>query len=474
MATFDVTQYFFYRWRYVIGYSAVALLLAALLLFAGLFVPGGLSESERVSVIISQELSYTDMSTLTIINLPYHALQDALLHLFGPSIFVIKLPSLLFALFSALGIIALLRRWFKPNIAVLASLIAISTSQFLFIAQQGTPDVLYVFWPVMILLLGTQVTRQTTHKLLWKLLFGVAVALSLYTPLSIYTLIAITLTIALHPHLRAIIRRLSRKRIAISLSIVLVLLIPFIATAVRTPRILLELLGVPASWPHILENISILIQQYFVFWSPGAVTLITPIFGLGTLLLILLGLYRLIRTLDTTRSYLIVIWLICLIPVLVINPEVTNVTFTISVFLLAAGLTSLIGYWYRLFPRNPYARVSGLVPIIVLVIALIGSGVTRYVYGYHYSPSAAALFSDDLRLIPDDTTEIIVSEAEVAFYKAITAYHDTFTVVTEPTAPVIVVSKAANDPIEGYAVERIITNYRAFHADRFYVYSKTD
>ncbi len=48
-------------------------------------------------------------------------------------------------------------------------------------------------------------------------------------------------------------------------------------------------------------------------------------------------------------------------PVILINPIFTSVTFVPIVLLLAAGLTSLIGYWYRLFPRNPYARVAGLI-----------------------------------------------------------------------------------------------------------------
>ena len=42
MATRDFSKYFLYRWRYVIGYTLVGLLLASLLVFAGLFLPGGL------------------------------------------------------------------------------------------------------------------------------------------------------------------------------------------------------------------------------------------------------------------------------------------------------------------------------------------------------------------------------------------------------------------------------------------------
>ncbi|NCO10456.1 hypothetical protein GW746_01140 [Candidatus Saccharibacteria bacterium] len=474
MATFDFSQYFFYKWRYIIGYSVIALLLAAVLLFAGLYVPGGLSSDEMAAVVQSQQLTYSSIGQLSIVNLPYHALQDGILHLLGVSIFTIKLPSLILALFSAIGLIALLRRWFKPNIAVLASLIAISTGQFLYVAQLGTPDILYLFWPVMILLLGTQVTRKKRLRLLWKMLFGITTALSLYTPLGIYMILSIVLTVALHPHLRAVIRRLSPVKVAFTLGASLLLLSPLIIGLVRSPSVALELLGVPQQWPSITENLSLIVNQYFIFWQTDTSTLITPVFGLGSLLLVVLGLYRLIRTFDTTRSYLIVIWILALTPALVLNPTLTSTTFLPTVLLLAAGLTSLISYWYRLFPRNPYARIAGLIPIMVLVIALIGSGLTRYVYGYHYSPQATALFSNDLSLIPSGVEELLVSNDKKPFYQAVSEYDNKFEVVNKPTSEQFVVSRDAKAEFKGYEIVRIITSPRSDAADRFYVYEKQD
>ncbi|MCD8561607.1 glycosyltransferase family 39 protein [Candidatus Saccharibacteria bacterium] len=159
MATVDFSKYFLYRWRYVIGYTAIGLLLAGLLIFSGLFLPGGLSEAEMAATVQSASLSLSDPSTLITPNLPYYGFQAIIFSMFGISTFTIKLPSLILALLSALGFIALLRRWFTPNIAVLASFIAVTTGQFLFIAQTGTPSILYIFWPVALLLLGTQITR---------------------------------------------------------------------------------------------------------------------------------------------------------------------------------------------------------------------------------------------------------------------------------------------------------------------------
>lgn len=472
MATRDFSKYFLYRWRYVIGYSLVGLLLAGALLFAGLYLPGGLSNQEMTSVVRAEAISFSDLSTLAITNLPYYLLQAGIFALFGVSIFTIKLPSLILGLLSAIGFILLLRRWFKPNIAVLASLIAVSTGQFLFIAQSGTPSILYIFWPIVLLLLGTQVTRVKKWRFSWKILFAIVAALSLYTPLGIYPLIAIGLAILLHPHLRAAVRKLKKRRLLFISTLFLAIVAPLIyLIAAINPGLGLTLLGVPSTWPpDLATNAMTVLRQYFLFWEPSVTTVMTPVFGLGTALLITLGLYRLIRTRETTRSYLVIIWTICLTPVLIINPLFTSVTFVPSMLMLAAGLMSLISYWYRLFPLNPYARISGLVPIVILVAALIASGLARYTYGYHYSPSVTPLFSNDLRLLPDDTTQLVVGESEKAFYTAVANINGGFQVVDTPTSDTFTATRQASGQFSDYTVKQIITSARSSEANRFYIY----
>jgi len=201
--------------------------------------------------------------------------------------------------------------------------------------------------------------------------------------------------------------------------------------------------------------------------------LMTPVFGLGSVILILLGLYRVIRTRETTRSYLIIIWIVFLMPVLLLNPAFTSVTFVPSMLMLAAGLTTLISFWYRLFPFNPYARITGLIPIVILVFALSVSGLARYVYGYHYSPTQASLFSKDLQLIPKETEQLVVSDTERPFYEAVAEYRETLSVVSTPTNDSFVVTRDARKAFDGYSISRIITNGHSNDSDRLYVYKKT-
>lgn len=475
MAAKDITNFFIYRWRYIVGYATIGLLLAGLLIFAGLYVPGGISPEEMRATIRSDALDLSNLSTFGVTSLPYYLLQAVIFHFFGVYDFTIKVPSLILALFSAIGLILLLRRWFKPNIAVLTSLIVITTGQFLFIAQNGTPSILFVFWPILLLGIGTQVTRAKKGRFFWKLSFAAAAALSLYTSLSIYPLIAITFAIILHPHLRAIFRRLSRVKLAVSVLLFAILVTPLGYLIAHNPQLGLSLLGAPATWPpDIGANAVTLLKQFFLFWEPSTTTLMTPVFGFGSVLIILLGLYRLVRTRDTTRSYLIIIWVVCLIPVLLVNPQFTSVTFIPSVLLLAAGLTSLITYWYRLFPLNPYARIVGLIPIIILVVTLIGSGLDRYIYGYHYAPSTAINFSKDLKLIPDTTKNLVVSNDELPFYQAVAHHRTGLLVTTNSQNDTFVATRAAHFSVpDSYHITRITTTTYKTDSDRLYTYKKT-
>lgn len=469
----DVTSTFIYRWRYPIGYGLIALLLVSLLIFAGLYLPGGISDSEKASVIKSAGIHINDISSLAVTNLPYYALQQASISLFGVHDFSIKLPSLVLALVSAIGLILLLRQWFKTNIAVLATIIAITTGQFLFIAQNGTPSILYVLWPVWLLLLGTLIAKRVRFRFLWKVLFFVMAALSLYTPLSIYALVALGAATLLHPHLRFIIRSLSRKRLAVAGLLAVIIITPLAIGVARSPELSLSLLGIPTTWPNIAANVNLLAGQYFGFWIPSTTSLMVPVFGLGSMIIIALGVYRLIRTRESTQSYLIIIWLACLMPILVTNPLFTSVTFLPLVLLMAMGLSSLLGYWYRLFPRNPYARIAGLIPLIVLISALILTGLQRYEYGYQYDVYTVANFSKDLSLLPKNTTQLVVSDGEKPFYTVVARHTNSLTLVSEPSGETFVATHDAQKDFPGYEISRIVTSSTTSNADRFYIYKKS-
>lgn len=469
---FDLPTSFLYKWRYTIGYIIVGIALVAALIFAGLHVPGGLSNSEVDSVVKSSSLSLSNLDSFGIVNLPYYLLQALTFDIFGISMLTIKLPSFILAILSAIGLILLLRRWFSRNIAVLSSAIAITTGQFLFIAQNGAPGILYLFWSVWLLFFGIQVAYRRKPRTTHKIAFFVTAALSLYTPLSIYVLIALISSVFLHPHLRYLLRQLSRTRILIGLLIAFIITVPLIIFIVRDPSLGLGLLGIPSAFPDFVANAQSLYNQYLGFFNSAATPLMTPIFGLGTAVLIIFGIYRLIRTSNTAKNYVIILWTLLLLPILVLNPDFTSIMFLPSVLLLTYGLAALLSYWYKLFPLNPYARITGLIPIVIIVGTLVFSGLDRYVYGYRYDPLAQSGFSRDIALIPSDTQDMVVTESELPFYSAIGEDRNFIAHTTVPDTEQFLATGAAKSDFEDYHISRIITDYTSNNADRLYLYTK--
>lgn len=476
-----VTDYLLYRWRFIVGYTISGLAFAGLLAVAGLYIPGGLSQAEMNSVVTAHAFSLKAFDPTLIVNLPYHLLQRASLDLFGISAFSIKLPSLILGALSGVGILLLLRSWFSRNIAVLTLVLIIATGQFLFVAQSSTPSIVYIFLPIWLLVAATMISRSKHFVGAWKIILLSVAAFSLYTPLSIYIFLALTTAVILHPHLRYLIRQALKARLKVIIAIVAALLVitPLVYAVVLHPQTLNVLLGVPTEKVAIGAHIAQIFRQYFDFLSPSSGTVMTPIYGVGSMILILLGVLRLLTTNYTARSYIIGAWVILLIPILIIDPTNTVVAFVPAMLLLAMGVRTLLSSWYELFPRNPYARLAGLIPLIVLIGGLLISGVDRYMYGYLYDPHTADNFSNDLRLvnqqlIPNTSTQLVVAPQELAFYSVVAAYHPGVTATTTATPTgTIIASQAANQTMTLGTPWRIVTGSTAHNANRFYIY-KTD
>lgn len=473
MNKMNISELFIYKYRYIIGYTLVSLGLIATLLFAGFYSPGGITEKEMASVVNSNNLNLTNFDPAYTINLPYHALQRLSIKIFGVTNFSIKLASIILAFLSALGMIILLRKWVRPNVGILASLIAVTTGQFLFIAQSGTPDILYLLWSAWLLLIALLIANKQKLRKTLIMVFFVIMSLSLYTPLSIYVLIAFIGALVLHPHLRFLVRQTSKLELAIGLAVTIIILLPLFIAITQNPKILLTLLGLPNSWPNWLSNLNILGAEYFGFANAGKSALMTPFFELGSMLIILAGLYYTIKKRSDAKSYIIISWVVCLIPILIINPELTSITFLPLVILLASGLKLLLNNWYGIFPSNPYARIVGLIPLTMLVGVLVYSGADRYIYGYRYDPSIVSNFSSDLDLLPKNS-DLVVSKKEIDFYKVVQSHNKNLTtqLSPEPNMQKFIATRNANRPFDGYKIEKIIVSPDSNDADRFYLYQK--
>jgi hypothetical protein len=129
--------------------------------------------------------------------------------------------------------------------------------------------------------------------------------------------------------------------------------------------------------------------------------------------------------------------------------------------------------WYGLFPTNPYARISALLPLTILFSIMIIPSLLQYIYGYRYNPNVADDFSDTLTVVRENLTNqnLFVEEEDYRFYKILEASSEikVFDSNTEWTGEVAVL-KNIEEKQENYQLSRIITSPKVDNSDIIYLY----
>jgi len=472
-----VTEFFSYRWRYVLGYSFIIVTIGAMLTVAALYVPHELRQGEIDSALISGKLGTSAMSPQSFIDLPYHILQKLSFITLGVTTFTIKLPSIILGTLSVLGIFLLIRTWFEAKVAILATLIATITAQFLFLIQDGTPLIMYTFLSVWLLFVATYVTRRKYFGTLWKVLTALAMAACIYTPMGIYLVIVMLTTSLFHPHIRFMIRKFNRVKASIAIFLGVAALAPLVYAIVLDPSILRTLLGIPVNL-DIQANALKILHDTIGFASDTNSYLVRPLYPIGLVLLMLVGLYRILTHRYTARSYITIAWGALTLGLVLLNPGAVTNLYPVAIILISYGIIEMIRSWYQIFPTNPYARVAGMLPLTVLVLAFVMSGTTRFIGTYHNDPGVMSNYSRDLTMLRTtlsknnataDTTALLVGRSELPFYQLVSKYDNRFSVSSSPVdkKQLTIASRAAKLPD---APTSIVVNARAQDADRFYIY----
>ena len=156
----------------MIGYILLGLAFTTLLFILPLFAQHGISEAEMDSATSSFYLKADAPLNGDLVDLPYRTLQKFSIMIFGLTPYAIKLPSILIGLLLGFLFVLLLNRWFKNNVSLLASFLVILSTPFLFLAGSGTPLIMIVFWPTLLLWLGSKIQGEKKPKPSYVLLFA--------------------------------------------------------------------------------------------------------------------------------------------------------------------------------------------------------------------------------------------------------------------------------------------------------------
>ena len=471
-----ISKLFLYRYRFVIGYIILGLAFTILLITLPLYAQNGLSEAEMNSATNSYYLGKNGILNGDLVDLPYRLLQKFSIVMFGLSTYSIKLPSVIVGLLLGFLLILLLNRWFKSNVSLLASCLIVLSTPFLFLAGSGTPLIMVVFWPTLLLWLGSKIQGEKRPRPLYCFMFAIAMLFSIFTPYMIYFAIFCIIFVLAQPHLRFVVKGLPKLPLVLVSIMILAGFIILGISVFNHPETIMELLFSKSFYMgQFFGNIAAGLAPVFSWHHSLENVFLAPLISLPTFALALIGLFSTTKGFFASRNSIASILIVFCLIITGFNSQA--VVFFILPFsiLIAHGLKYLLEKWYGLFPENPYARISALLPLTVLFGLMIVPGLLQYIYGYRYNPNIANEFSDKLSVIQENLTDgyLLVKE-DFDFYKILEAKSD-ITVIDEigETDEVAVLGKLEVKS-EQYTLSRIITSPMRDNSDIIYLYTHTE
>lgn len=439
-----VSEWFLYKYRYAIGYCLLAVAVGVYLFTYLHILPPGISQSETSSVITSAHITFTELP-VAIIDLPYHLLQKFSVEFLGLTPLSVRLPSLFFGIMTALFTSLLLHRWFPRNVAIIASVVGLTACWFISTARLGTPTIMIPLWTSFILLAATYISQQSRHWKWWKIGLAFGAALSLYTPFMIFLFIAAIVASFSQPHLRYLIRKSTSFQMTIGTALFLAILAPLGWGLYKDPAQAWQLFGISPQLPGPVQFGKDMLQALSNLFNPYNVQsgeTLLPLLSLATCALLLMGGIRLLRDFHAVRSHVLLIWMAILVPIIGFNPNNLIILLIPAILATAIGIQVIIRYWYKLFPLNPYARLFGLLPLALLLLAIIQFNDSRYSYGLTYGADARQAFSNDVFLAqhrittidPSATVTIVAPEQQQDLFQLIKASFPNVAVTTAQNA----------------------------------------
>ncbi|MBQ6354939.1 glycosyltransferase family 39 protein [Candidatus Saccharibacteria bacterium] len=472
-----ISSLFLYKHRWALGFGLLGVIFIALIFLIPLLSPNGISEAEMRSAVNSVAINRESIFSGEIVDLPYHALQKASIKFLGLSAYSIKLPSIAIGLFLGLLLILLLNRWFKNNVALISSILTVVSAPFLYLVGTGTPLIMLVFWPTLLLWLGSKIQGVKKPRASFCFLFALALFVSVFTPYMLYLAIFIFVYAIVHPHLRFTIKSLPT--VPFILAVILALSgFAFIGYNIfKVPETLTALLFAPGfELKDFLDNLKNGFLPFFSWTGSVTSTLLSPMLGLASVALAITGLISTTKGFFASRNSIASLFIIFTVLLTGINPDCAILVILPFAILTAHGVRYILEKWYGLFPENPYARIFAIFPVGLLIGILLASSTFHYIFGYRYNPAVANEFQNDLSLVyenvePDTTLLVPGGTLDYDFYHILEETAG-YQVKTAPEGSEKAIATLGKWPekLDDYDLYRIITSPKSTNSDRIYIY----
>ena len=485
MGKLNPNKYFLYKNRFIIGYILLAASFLTLILFVPKIALTGLSTSEITSATASQNLNLRSIFDGQLVDLPYRLLQKTVFKFIGITTYSVIIPSIIIGGFLGFFLILLLNRWFKNNTAIIASIIAVLSSNFLFLVSNGTPLIMVVFWPTLLLWLGSKVQGKERPAPIWSFIFAFALFLSSFTPYMIYLIILILIYTILHPHLRFTIKNLPRLPF-ILVSLFILVGFGFMGFIfLQHPETIKPLLySGDFKLSTYFNNLKQAFLPFFTWHGVTESIFLAPQISLPATFIAIIGLVSTFKGFFASRNSIAIFLIIFTILISGFHTDYAVLLILPFTILIAHGLRYIIYKWYNLFPENPYAKLFGVIPIAIFLFTMITSDLSHFISGYRYAAPVANQFNSDLSMIlahakagdyllldeNDDFSKLLIAANAVKpIFRDSLNYYITTDVSSLPkNSKIYTIGKTNHTQLE---LQKVYTSSKSQNSDRLYLYS---
>ncbi len=316
----------------------------------------------------------------------------------GPT--ALRAVGALFGLVGAASFFIILRSWYTQRVALLGTVLFMTSGWFLFSTRTASPESSYLLLlPLIAGAVGLHAQPRSKLAFLSVFLLG---PLLLYVPGVTWFLLP-TMYIQRATILQSL-RLIPTWLSIVSIITAVVMLIPLVAMVAWPAGMtaldnVLVLLGLPQSMPSlaaVLSNLSAIFGQVFFLNNNGPVSAVSklPWLDITSSVLVLLGIIQFVRHYKLDRTKLLGIIGLLGIALLALGGPVSIVLLLPFVYLVATeGLRWLLELWLQVFPRNPFARGFAVIVVTILVLSIATYQVSRYFIAWSSVPETRALYN---------------------------------------------------------------------------------
>ncbi len=384
------------NWAFDLSVIFALAALACFIWYRIVSIPGGYSASEWHihNNLIAKSYTFSYLWN-HLVFAPYYLVMMIPQYLHRYGLFSIRSVGASVGFFSAVIFFYVCWRWWGSLIATLGTLLFISSFWFLQLSRNSGPIILDVLAAMIIILLGFVVRNKKRHDTKTLLSALLAIVL-LYIPGIVWFVI-----IALILQRKLVAEEFKKLPTQVKFIIPLagiIFIFPLIHIGVTNFSEFKTILGLPQmfslkviaknlyEWPLIIFVRNNNLNGFSIGHLPMLSIFIDVMFVLG---LYWIWLKRKLDRFYLLGATIIISWILYALG----GPVSVYLALPFIMCIAVTGLAFMLGQWFTIFPRNPVARTTGMLILVIAVAVVCWFNINQYFIAWPHSINTISIYS---------------------------------------------------------------------------------